>query len=53
MDREADDYALFAELKEAGLRFVVRANDQRYTEGGQRLEDLLEAAPSHTFALPH
>lgn len=44
MDREADDYEMFAELKRGGHRFVIRCLYNRWTErdsGDEKLRDIL------------
>ena len=50
MDQEADDFALFAELERAGLRFVIRGTSARLLErDGDNVQAVLDAQPSAVF----
>src|SRR6266850_1668060 len=50
MDREADDYALLAELVAKGRRFVIRGHAERRLEhGGEKLRERLQGASAVFF----
>jgi hypothetical protein len=49
MDQEADDYAVFAALQAAQLRYVVRAAAQRKTTRKQSVTEVLGAQPATLF----
>lgn len=51
MDQEADDFFLFAELKQAGLRYVIRGTSARllHPRRGTSIQDVLDAQPCTAF----